>query len=238
MTDGCGVRVSSIPVKKQEPVLKNTHPNTFRNAPESVLGVLAICPHCKLYPRFPSLTLSPLPFLILSWMLMLPQDISSYKRLIQMLAQALALASMNRLWSKIRNVNFTCSPYTCYVKTTVQACCGLWLLQSMQRTLYREEKRVTWGHGHSCEFGRLWVQLPVCPAFFFLLYSPQESLSPPATFSTLLSFHAHMHDFKFLYNNLEVTMREHSGYLSFWDWFNSLNRSISTCICFPTKNTN
>lgn len=60
-----------------------------------------------------------------------------------MLAQALALAFMNRLWSKIRNVNFTFSPYTCYVKTAVQACCGLWLLQSMQLTLYQEEKRVT-----------------------------------------------------------------------------------------------
>lgn len=155
-----------------------------------------------------------------------------------MLAQALALAFMNRLWSKIRNINFTCSPYTCYVKITVQACCGLWLLQSMQRTLYREEKRVTWGHGHSCEFVRLWMQLPVCPAFSFLLYSPYESLLSPSAFSILLSFHIHMHDFEYLDNNLEVTMRDHSGYLSFWFWFNSLNRNISICICFPTKNTN
>lgn len=60
-----------------------------------------------------------------------------------MLAQALALAFMNRLWSKIRNVNFTFSQYTCYVKTAVQGYCGLWLLQSMQLTLYHEGKRVT-----------------------------------------------------------------------------------------------
>lgn len=74
------------------------------------------------------------------------------------------------------------------------------------------------------------------PSLFFS--TPPGVPFIPSTFSILLSFHAHMHDFKFLYNNLEVTMREHSGYLSFWDWFNSLNRSISTCICFPTKNTN
>lgn len=82
------------------------------------------------------------------------------------------------------------------------------------------------------------MQVPLPPAFSFLLYSSYESLLSPSTFFILLSFHIHVHDFEYLDKSLEVTMGEHSGYLSFWEWFNSLDRSISTCICFSTENTN
>lgn len=167
---------------------------------------------------------------------MLPSP-RSYQCLIPMLAQALALAFMNILWSKIRNVNFTFSPYTCYVKTTVQACCGLRLLQSMQLTLYHAEKTVrTWIFLWAC------MTLSTTPCTPCLLFSSllilYESLLSPSAFFILLSFYIHMRDFEYLNKNLEVTMEEHSGYLSFWEWFNSLNRSVSTRICFSTKNTN